>query len=450
MPGEPPPSPGRGPGADAPAGHRGSFEPARRALATAAAIATGRPGSAVIVDERWRETDFGIAEGRTFDELATLEPALAAPTGGGRDRASTGPAASPPRRSRARRGGLARPLAADADGRRVARRAAPAGHGRSAGDMPPRPSTLLEPAAFVRLVPPTVGGPTGPVASRCVLPSAGDATSIDRAGTRSCRPTLRPSPHPARGRWRLVAACGGRRRRRDAGRRVGDGHRAGVRRAGRRALEPGESDEPSRVRRVRRSRRRTPPTSRPTSRATEPTPVRRRPASACSGTAENQDFYAAVAAAVSGPSTARSCRTGWFVAAGQVSPRRRRTTRDQLSRTQRRELHAAARARSAVDPDGCVPGGTELGAAAFGDSPGTPDLGATTGRGRSSVDAGANPSWLLGRDRGRLGGGDPRPRLVARRRSRARPRGSRQRRPRARTATALDGPLGDRRPLGEA
>ena len=32
----------------------------------------------MLVDARWRESDCGTAEGRTFDELAVLEPALAA------------------------------------------------------------------------------------------------------------------------------------------------------------------------------------------------------------------------------------------------------------------------------------------------------------------------------------------------------------------------------------
>ena len=50
-----------------------------RARETAAAIASaaGRDGD-VEVDDRWREADFGVAEGRTFDELATLVPELAA------------------------------------------------------------------------------------------------------------------------------------------------------------------------------------------------------------------------------------------------------------------------------------------------------------------------------------------------------------------------------------
>ena len=52
--------------------------PARRARATAAVVAAAAGVTDVEVDERWREADFGTAEGRTFDELAALEPDLAA------------------------------------------------------------------------------------------------------------------------------------------------------------------------------------------------------------------------------------------------------------------------------------------------------------------------------------------------------------------------------------
>ena len=51
--------------------------PARRALQTAAALAAAARVDNVEVDRRWREADFGVAEGRTFEELAVLEPDLA-------------------------------------------------------------------------------------------------------------------------------------------------------------------------------------------------------------------------------------------------------------------------------------------------------------------------------------------------------------------------------------
>ena len=61
-----------------PASIRIVTSPLRRAHQTASAIAAVVEGSTVVIDDRWREVDFGVAEGRTFDELATIEPMLAA------------------------------------------------------------------------------------------------------------------------------------------------------------------------------------------------------------------------------------------------------------------------------------------------------------------------------------------------------------------------------------
>jgi broad specificity phosphatase PhoE len=52
--------------------------PARRARQTAGAIAAAAGVDRVEIDERWWEADCGLAEGRTFDELSTIEPDLAA------------------------------------------------------------------------------------------------------------------------------------------------------------------------------------------------------------------------------------------------------------------------------------------------------------------------------------------------------------------------------------
>jgi alpha-ribazole phosphatase len=52
--------------------------PSRRSLATAEAIAPEAGLGSVLVDDRWREADLGVAEGRTFDELAMLAPDVAA------------------------------------------------------------------------------------------------------------------------------------------------------------------------------------------------------------------------------------------------------------------------------------------------------------------------------------------------------------------------------------
>jgi broad specificity phosphatase PhoE len=51
--------------------------PARRARQTAAAIASAFPGLRIELDERWLESDVGIAEGLTFDDLGKVQPRLA-------------------------------------------------------------------------------------------------------------------------------------------------------------------------------------------------------------------------------------------------------------------------------------------------------------------------------------------------------------------------------------
>lgn len=51
--------------------------PARRARETAEAISAAAGVEGIEVDARWSETDFGVAEGRTFDEIARLHPSLA-------------------------------------------------------------------------------------------------------------------------------------------------------------------------------------------------------------------------------------------------------------------------------------------------------------------------------------------------------------------------------------
>jgi broad specificity phosphatase PhoE len=57
--------------------------PALRARATAEAIAAAAGHRPIEVEERWREADVGIAEGRTFDELAGIAPDLAVALTGG-------------------------------------------------------------------------------------------------------------------------------------------------------------------------------------------------------------------------------------------------------------------------------------------------------------------------------------------------------------------------------
>lgn len=52
--------------------------PSRRALATAEAIAVAGESREIERDERWREIDFGLAEGLTFEELEAIAPAMTA------------------------------------------------------------------------------------------------------------------------------------------------------------------------------------------------------------------------------------------------------------------------------------------------------------------------------------------------------------------------------------
>jgi broad specificity phosphatase PhoE len=59
-------------------GARVISSPSRRAVATASTIAAAARLSGVEIDDRWREADVGLAEGRTFDELATVAPEIAA------------------------------------------------------------------------------------------------------------------------------------------------------------------------------------------------------------------------------------------------------------------------------------------------------------------------------------------------------------------------------------
>jgi broad specificity phosphatase PhoE len=51
--------------------------PSLRAQATASEIAEAARIAKVTLDDRWREADFGIAEGLTFDEFARVDPDLA-------------------------------------------------------------------------------------------------------------------------------------------------------------------------------------------------------------------------------------------------------------------------------------------------------------------------------------------------------------------------------------
>ena len=61
------------------AGTRLLSSPSRRALATATTIADAMGAPMIVeIDDRWRETDFGLAEGLRFEELEAQLPELAA------------------------------------------------------------------------------------------------------------------------------------------------------------------------------------------------------------------------------------------------------------------------------------------------------------------------------------------------------------------------------------
>jgi alpha-ribazole phosphatase len=67
-----------------PRGIRIVSSPSKRAVATARAIRGAiEEAPAIELDPRWLETDFGVAEGRRFDDLAAEQPDLAASILGG-------------------------------------------------------------------------------------------------------------------------------------------------------------------------------------------------------------------------------------------------------------------------------------------------------------------------------------------------------------------------------
>jgi len=57
--------------------------PSLRAVATAQAIASAAGIRRIDTDDRWLEADVGVAEGRTFEELAELAPEIAGALAGG-------------------------------------------------------------------------------------------------------------------------------------------------------------------------------------------------------------------------------------------------------------------------------------------------------------------------------------------------------------------------------
>ncbi len=124
-----------------------------------------------------------------------------------------------------------------------------------------------------------------------------------------------------------------------------------------------------------------------------PSPSGSGPASACAGTAKNKDFYASVAASVGWPVYCPTFAAGWNVVSGQY----------RLAGGGRLEIGYKGPAGARItlregafcqDTNGCVPSGSEVGPAAFGDKIGTL-VAADDGSWVIVVDQGANPSWIL-------------------------------------------------------
>jgi hypothetical protein len=117
------------------------------------------------------------------------------------------------------------------------------------------------------------------------------------------------------------------------------------------------------------------------------------PAAACTGNAENRDFYAAVTAAVDWTVYCPVLPGGWFVDSGQY----------RLANGGRMEIgyHGPGGAKLMLregsfctDADGCVPSGSDAGSAAFGDMDGTL-IAASDGSWAVVVDQAQRPSWLI-------------------------------------------------------
>ncbi len=140
-----------------PVGIRVVSSPLLRARETAAVIAEAAGSTGPVIDDRWREVDFGVAEGRTFEALAAIEPALATRLATGEtvidwpdgERAET----FADRVAEAWRdlvgAGLATVLVSHAGPLRIAM--------AIARDVPPTEVAILEPASFARLRLPAAG-----------------------------------------------------------------------------------------------------------------------------------------------------------------------------------------------------------------------------------------------------------------------------------------------------
>jgi hypothetical protein len=116
-------------------------------------------------------------------------------------------------------------------------------------------------------------------------------------------------------------------------------------------------------------------------------------AAACTGSDENRDFFASMAAAVDWTVYCPVLPDGWFVDDGQY----RLANGGWMRISYEGPGDAGVLLQQGVfctESDGCVPAGREVGATAFGDRSGTLAAG-DDGGWSIVVDRGAAPSWLL-------------------------------------------------------
>lgn len=117
------------------------------------------------------------------------------------------------------------------------------------------------------------------------------------------------------------------------------------------------------------------------------------PAGSCTGDAEQQDFFAAVAEAVTWDVYCPSLPAGWFVQAGSYRLADGGRLQIGYSGPGGASLELSEGAFCA-DEDGCVPDGSDVGPGQFGDRQGTLVAGAD-GSFAIVVDRGAHVSWLI-------------------------------------------------------
>jgi broad specificity phosphatase PhoE len=150
---------------DLPSGTRVVSSPSRRATATAAAIVETAGLTNVEIDDRWREADLGIAEGRTFDDLSAIAPDLATALAAG-ELAIDWPAGETHTALADRVAAAWADLVADGRPTVVVTHAGPFMHARAiAGRRPISPDDLVAPAVAHRME--VAAGPSRPP----VLPS---------------------------------------------------------------------------------------------------------------------------------------------------------------------------------------------------------------------------------------------------------------------------------------